>query len=189
MTQKHRTPRGHNRTAHPDSVVLTKRVNRNGNKMTESETRRRTKKATRNKKERVNKWFKPSPKVIPLQSLRVSLGTLLAIEDWVKKAQSGQFKNTYSPIMEQIRINGDNLQDVTHAKTLAQIMPYDEMLHRIRTMDSAMCVKDHLVFIEKIAKQYNTNVQNVVDRLAHVRALDAHYKQIDYNPLEEEVDY
>jgi hypothetical protein len=102
--------------------------------------------------------------------LRVSIGTLIKIEMWVSKAETGNIRYTFGPILDQIRYNGDVLEDVIQALTLAQIMPYREIKRCLGSFDLSPTMNDYELTYN-LAQRYKTSQQNVVERIDHVRMI------------------
>ena len=113
------------------------------------------------------------PETIPQTSFNISTRTLLEIERWAEKAKFGKTKNAFSPILNSVRQNGENLDNAIHALTLAQIMPYSEMIKSLKKYRTIPQSERYEYFVS-LAKQYSTSMQNVVDRLSHVRILSVY---------------
>jgi hypothetical protein len=78
------------------------------------------------------------------------------------------------------------MKDATHALTLAQIMPYDEISRKLNLYELSMATMTEQDFIYSLAEKYRTSAQNVVDRIAHVKRLAQYYKQnVDDDGFEE----
>lgn len=120
---------------------------------------------------RVEKKAEPAKKKeLPPPRLQVSLGTLMEIEKWAERARQGTDRGTFGPVADQIRYNGDVLDDAVHSLTLAQIMPYKEMKRHLRTHDLNPAADDY-EFTYGLAQRYKTKQENVVERIHHVRMI------------------
>jgi hypothetical protein len=126
--------------------------------------------------------------VVPGLRLKVSLGVLVEAEIWAEKARRGTTRHAFTPIMYQVEASETTLDDAVHALTLAQIMPYDEMIRKIRVYGAGAAVASEYDFVYGLSKKYKTSMQNVVDRISHVRRLTKYYDKHGYNKLEEEID-
>jgi hypothetical protein len=109
-------------------------------------------------------------KKLPMPKLRISLTTLLEVEQWAEKARVGTTRYSFDPILRQIKYNGDVLDDVIHSLTLAQIMPYQE-IKRYLAIHGANPVSNDFDFVCDLAIKYHTSRENVVERIHHVRSL------------------
>lgn len=107
--------------------------------------------------------------------MSISIGTLMEIEKWVKKAKVGKTRYAFEPIMKQINMNGDVFDDVVHSLTLAQIMPFQEIRRRLKIHDMTP-THDDLGLVCSLAKTYRTSPENVVERIHHVVQIDMFLK-------------
>ena len=107
---------------------------------------------------------------LPTPSLHISIETLLEIEKWADKARTGDTKYAFSPISDSVKYNGEKLNDAVKALTLAQIMPYTKMVKSVRRY-RAVPKGDKYYYVEWLADKYSTSIQNVIDRMEHVRIL------------------
>jgi hypothetical protein len=129
---------------------------------------------------------KTRQRTIPNPQLLVSTEALIEIEVWAEKARIGKTRNAFGPILDQVIISGHPMKDATHALTLAQIMPYDEISRKLNLYELSMATMTEQDFIYSLAEKYRTSAQNVVDRIAHVKRLAQYYKQnVDDDGFEE----
>lgn len=115
-------------------------------------------------------------KDLPQPKLQVSLGTLMEIEKWAKRAVVGKTRNAFGPIMKQIKFNKDELFDAVHSLTLAQIMPFREMRRHIN-MHELNPIHSDFDFVYSLSQRYRTTQENVVERIHHVKLIDAFVKE------------
>ena len=103
-------------------------------------------------------------------TLTVSVETLVEVEKWAERARVGNAGRAFSAVMRQIRYNGDDLYNVIHAVTLAQIMPYREIKRYLAIYRTSPIVGD-LDLVYDLSEKYQTSRENVVERINHVRLL------------------
>ena len=125
---------------------------------------------------------KPEDRIIPTPKLNVSVGTLIELEKWAEKARVGETKSEFLPVWDQIKYNGDNINEAIKSLTLTQIMPYDEMLKSIKKYKS-ISKRDRYDYLVWLAKKYATSIQNVVDRFEHVKKIKAFLEKENDNSI------
>lgn len=104
------------------------------------------------------------PKII------LSTETLIEIEKWAERARRGTAKHTFGDILVQIQEHNESLDDAIHSLTLAQIMPYNEMIRLIKLQEISPISNSE--FITNLSKRYSTSRENVFERIHHVKQLE-----------------
>lgn len=108
----------------------------------------------------------------------VSIGTLIEVERWVRRVQIGKARGTFGPILFQIKENEDDLYETIHASTLAQIMPYKEIVWKLRMRNFSFPKESNKEFIEDLAEEYRVTHKDAVTRVRHVLAIYKYKEQL-----------